>query len=524
MGAAALGLAIACGNDASGGGDDGDGGSSGSAPTGGSAGRGGASSGAAGAAGSSGGSGDTGEAGASGAGGGDSGGTGGTGKSVPLPDGSRERAGVVNLVDAEGAAALAAFLNLEAGDGIADGLRKIVNLFLETYVEQYDFVFLVTESDLDTTASGRFISVTQTAVRGTGVDYDVESAGYKTTGRLRGIVGVNYNDYFGPFGHEMLHARANFLDPALGFGVGLDQNFGVHWGYTGFRGILGGFDASTLRCETPANAVPPNCTAETSGRYRYRVASFGKSGNSGPNDLFSPLELYLLGLIPSSEVPSPITVLEEAADVSGSFDPVTGTVGIEAAGVRSVEMSAIIARHGEVPESTEDERALAAVFVVVSATPASDAALDHVGAWAAIFGNRLDGDDHSFETLTGGRATLDTTLGPRRSVDDPSPAIRVPERCDIRLQDCDADKACFFFESGNACGFAGDGVRDEPCTVTTQCAPGFECSPSLDATRFACEPYCSLDAEAPDACVNTCNAWLLVDEAGVQVGGVCRAP
>jgi hypothetical protein len=469
-------------------------------------------------------SGSSGEGGESGVGGGGMGGTGGTDKGVPLPDGSRERAGVVNIVDAEGAAALAAFLNLEASAGIAEGLSKVTNLFLETYVEQYDFIFLVSDRDLESASAGRFASVTQVALRGTGVDYDFETEGYKTKGRLRGIIGIDYNEYFGPFGHEILHAWANFLDSEFGFGVGLDQNFGVHWGYTGLRGILGGFDAATLRCETPAGAVPPNCTAEANGRYRYRVGSFGKGGNSGPNDVFSPLELYLMGLIPSSEVPSPITVLEEAADVTGSFDSATGTIAVEALGVKSVEMSAIIARHGEVRELPEDERALTAVFIVISATPASDAALDHVGNWAAIVGNRLAGDNVSFEALAGGRATLDTVLGPRRSVGDPPPALRTPKSCDLYSQNCGAEMACYFFESGNACGFAGVGVRDEPCAVHTECAPGFECSASVDGARYACEPYCSLDMQASDACVNTCNAWLLVDDGGVEVGAVCRAP
>lgn len=522
MGGAVLGLAFACGNDSGGDSDGEKGGSSGDGAAAGASGLGGTSSAGTGAtAGTGGGSGEAGE---SAAGSGGASGAGGGNESVPLPDGSRERAGIVNLVDAQAAAALEGFLNVQGSTEIADGLTKVTNLFLETYVERYDFVFLVSDHDLDSTAAGRFASVTQSALRGTGVDYDVESSGYKTNGRLRGIIAVNYNEYFGPFGHEILHAWANFLDPEFGFGVGLDQNFGVHWGYTGFEGILGGFDAETLRCETPTGAVPPGCTAEASGRFRYRVASFGTSGNSGPDDLFSPLELYLMGLIPSSEVPSPILVLEEAAQVSGSFDSATGTVAVEALGVKSVEMSAIIARHGEVRELPEDERAWTAAFVVVSATPASDAALDHVGDWAAIFGNRLAGDDHSFETLSGGRATLDTTLGPRRSVNDPPPEVRTPKRCDLYLQDCDGEKACYFFESGNACGLSGEGVRDEPCTENTECALGFECSPSIDGARYACEPYCSLDAQAPDACVNTCNAWLLVDADDVEVGAVCRAP
>jgi hypothetical protein len=430
----------------------------------------------------------------------------------------------VNLVDAEAATALEGFLNSESSEAIADGITKVTNLFLEHYVEQYDFIFLVTDRELDTMAAGRFSTVTQKAKPGTGGDYDFESEGYKTNGRLLGLIGIEYNDYFGPFGHEMFHNWGVFLDASFGFGVGLEENAGPHWGYTGSRGVLGGFDATTLRCEAPPNASPPDCTAEANGRFRYRVESFGLWGNSARDDVFAPLELYLMGLVPLSEVPSPIPVLLEASQVDDSFDSTTNTVAIEAAGINSVETAALVERHGLVRELTEDERAFTAAFVVVSAMPASDAALDHVGEWAAIFGNRLTSEEHSFEELTSGRATLDTRLGPRRSVDEPPPALRDPFNCDLLLQNCSPGKACYFFDSGNSCGLARDGVRDEPCSTNTECAPGLECSPNGTGERYACEPYCSLDEQAPNACTALCAAWLLTDEDGIDLAGVCRAP
>lgn len=522
--AAALALvsSMGCGTESAGG----KGNNGGSSGEGANAGTGGSSmAGEGGAAGTAGSSGGTGAASGSSSTDGGEAGTSGTGSGmVPLPDGSRERAGVVNIVDAEGAAALASYLNVESSETIATGLAKVTNLFLETYVEQYDFIFLVTDRDLGAASAGRFATVTGTAMLGTGLEYDVEVEGYKTNGRLRGIIGIDFNDYSGPFGHEMLHSWANFLDREFGFGVGLTEDYGVHWGYTGQRGILGGFDAATLECQTPTAAVPPNCTPETNGRYQYRVKSFGKGGNSSAGDVFSPIELYLMGLIPPSEVPSPILVLNEAADVSGSFDANTGTIGIEATGVNPVEMSEIIARHGETRELPRGERAFTAVFVVVSAMPATDEALDHVGDWSAMFGNRLEGDTTSFEALTGGRATLDTTLGPRRTLDEPPPELRIPKGCDLYEQDCDDDKACYFFESGNRCGLAGGAVRDEPCVEHAQCAAGLWCSYNTANTARACEPYCSLDTQAADACVNVCSAWLLVDDDGVEIGAACRAP
>jgi hypothetical protein len=232
-----------------------------------------------------------------------------------------------------------------------------------------------------------------------------------------------------------------------------------------------------------------------------------------------------MGLIPLTELPTPIMVLEEAANVPNSVDQATDTIAVEADGIRSIDTDELAARHGVVRVLPQNERAFTAVFVVVSATPAPDAVLDHVGAWAAIFGNRQASSDlSSFETLTGGRATIDTALGPRRSVDDAPSVLRVPMDCDLLAQGCGAGKACFFFQSGNYCGLAGAGLRDEPCTRHTECAPGLECSPNESGDAYACEPYCNLDTTASDACVNVCSAWLLVDDDGVNQGAACQAP
>ena len=449
---------------------------------------------------------------------------------VSMPANGRERAGVVNLVDAAAAAALEAFLDLRGSqEEIADALAKVTNTFLETYVEQYDFVYLVADHDLDVTAAGRFAPITRAALPGTGLDYDTETEGYKTNGRLRAVIGVNYSDYFGPFGHELLHYWANLLDPDFGFGESLEGNYSSHWAYTGMKGVLGGFDPATLRCETAAGATPLDCMTEANGRYRYRVQPFGKGGNSGPKVTYSPLELYLMGLIPLSEVPSPILVLEEASDVSGSYDETTNTVAVEAKGVRSVRTAELVEKHGLVRELPETERAFTAAFVVVSATPASDAVLDHVGDWAAIFGNRAASSELlSFEALTGGRATLDTELGPRRDAGDPPLRVRIPKSCDLVAQDCGADKACYFYADRTYCGLTSGGVRDEPCRADTDCAPGLACSRSDTGGSSACEPYCSTASEDPDGdsevCSDVCGWWILTNADGLDVGGLCRAP
>jgi hypothetical protein len=343
---------------------------------------------------------------------------------VPLPAESRELDGVVNLVDARATTELESFLiGSDAQPSSQGGLTASLNLFLEHYVEEYDFVYFLTDRPVAANAIGRFESVTQPAMPGIGHDVASTREGYATNGRTRGVIGVQFRPgRYGPMGHEMLHYWANFLDPSFGFGVGLNEDFGAHWGYAGVHGVLGGFDPRTLRCETPSGATPPDCTPGATGRTRFVTGLFGENDN-GVETPCGPLELYLMGLVPVAEVPDEIPVLVDAGSLV--YDTLAETASVEAARVTSVRVSDIVLRHGIVPELPADERAFRAAFVVISSTPATGAVLAEVADYAKWHGNR---ETHtgvlSFEALTGGRATLDTRLGQRRRLTDAAPAPR----------------------------------------------------------------------------------------------------
>jgi hypothetical protein len=124
-----------------------------------------------------------------------------------------------------------------------------------------------------------------------------------------------------------------------------------------------------------------------------------------------------MGLVPLAEAPAEIPVLIDAAEPV--LDGLAKTATIEAAGVNTVPVSDIVARHGLVRELPAEERSFRAVFVVVSAAPAADAVLGEIATWAKWHGNRETNPDAlSFEALTGGRATLDTRLRARRTQSD----------------------------------------------------------------------------------------------------------
>ena len=104
-------------------------------------------------------------------------------------------------------------------------------------------------------------------------------------------------------------------------------------------------------------------------------------------------------------------------DFFGSFALVEGS------GIGAIAVSDIVARHGVRAPAADSDKHFTAAFVVVSDTPEPDAALDQVVAWQQSWGGGMaaTGGDLSFEQATGGRATMTTPIGRRRTSSDPPP-------------------------------------------------------------------------------------------------------
>ena len=426
---------------------------------------------------------------------------------VELPAGSRELDGVVNLVDEDAAAQLEQYILTRQPVFITQrhSLTLSTNLFLESYPEDYDFLFFITDHELTGgSVIAAFEPVTRPALPGGTSEFEIQASGYTTNGRLKGVIGVRYRPLiFPPLAHEMLHYWANDLDPRLGFG---GAGYEAHWGLSSVNGLLGGFDPATLRCETPANAVPPNCTALGSGRTRYVTAAFHGNDNTARSISYAPLELYLMGLIPGSEVPSSFQLFDGGAIDETSYDDVTGSVVVEADGVHDVPFSSIVERHGQVPLLAPDARHWKVAFVVVSAEPAPQEVLEEVAFWAAVFGGRQDKPEWpSFEELALGHATLDTELGARRAVSQPPPAERAPLECDVLQQNCPrAELSCNEYFPP-LCALSGGLGEDQPCDATFACAPGLECMRSAsNQSQFSCKPYCDPQGNAASSCQALC--------------------
>lgn len=437
----------------------------------------------------------------------------GPGELVELPAGSREVDNVVNLVDANAAAELEGWFFDQTPQHVAlrHGLNQSLNLFLEHYTEDYDFVFLVTAAELaDVPVSGEFEAVTSHAEPGGSQPVEIAAPGYKTAGRIKGVTGIPYRaNYYPPFSHETLHFWAQYLDPKFGFGLMRDHDEGAHWGASSVNGQLGGFDPATLHCLTPAGAVPPACTPLASGRIRYVVGAFGAYANGFREAPYSELELYLMGLMPGSSVPKAFSLLTEAEIDQSTYDDVAKTLQVEASGIQTLPFSEIVARHGQRVLLPEVQRHFKAAFVVVSAQPASDDVMKDVARWSAVFGNRVQyANWDSFESDTGKLATMDTRLGPRRAVTNPPPAPREPLKCDVLAQNCPRPElSCYVLADSGYCVLSQGVKHGEPCDSSFSCAPGLDCVASAQAPNdYRCEPYCDIgNAASGSSCSTLCS-------------------
>ena len=130
--------------------------------------------------------------------------------------------------------------------------------------------------------------------------------------------------------------------------------------------------------------------------------------------------------------------------------------------------------------------------MVVSASPATDAALAEIARWAAVFGKReiVDGWE-TFEDKALGRATLDTALGLRRASSEPVAAVRERFICDTVRQNCGRPELGCYWGPPTLCALSKGVKLDQPCDEQFACAPGLDCvRGATNPDAHVCKPYC----------------------------------
>ena len=184
-------------------------------------------------------------------------------------------------------------------DGFSDsGLRTdLVQDIYQRFDDDYDFIILLlNEPSIPENLSyyGRLIGVSN-SIEGIGLSsYDFSSE-YGSSGKLKALIQMTGLEYlkYGPALHELAHQWANFALPTHSVsstGTNLTSFlFGSHWGFTGgnTKGQLGGFEQSSL---------------VDNGQNSYSVGEFGTFANGGNGVPYNDLELYLMGMLPISEV------------------------------------------------------------------------------------------------------------------------------------------------------------------------------------------------------------------------------
>ena len=173
----------------------------------------------------------------------------------------------------------------------------LVQDIYQRFDDDYDFIILLlNEPSIPENLSyyGRLIGVSN-SIGGIGLNSYNFSSEYGSSGKLKALIQMTGLEYlkYGPALHELAHQWANFALPTHSVsstGTNLTSFlFGSHWGFTGgnTKGQLGGFEQRRL---------------VDNGLNSYSVGEFGTFANGGNGVPYNDLELYLMGMLPISEV------------------------------------------------------------------------------------------------------------------------------------------------------------------------------------------------------------------------------
>ena len=229
-------------------------------------------------------------------------------------------------------------------------------------------------------------------VQGIGVGMYSRNREWGSEDALQGTIHLSYSGAFsiGPALHELMHQWGNFIVPT---------GFGSHWGFSSANGQLGGFDIANL-------------VDHGDGRYSVGSNDHAPYGWRAHIKPYSPIELYLAGLIPPEEVPD-LWVAEDVEWLDEYTDD--GDQIFTASKVRTYTIEDIIAEHGErVPDSSQSQKDFraAAILLIDEDHPAVKWQLDkvsgHVSSFSLAGADEFD-DTYNFYEATGGRATI--TMG-----------------------------------------------------------------------------------------------------------------
>ncbi len=284
---------------------------------------------------------------------------------------------------------------------------KLIDITSDVYKifnDDFDFIFFVlNESELPTTIPyyGELISVSN-SISGLGLYSGLfnYSSFYGSDNNLKAVMQLSTKTAikYGPALHELMHTWGNFGIDTEGSYDGVSWfNFVPHWGITGgnTKGQLGGFKQSSLQLNIDSDSN------------KYRVEPFGPFANGGNSVPYSQLELYLMGLIPVTDIePFDVFTGITSFDISNQ-----DFYSFTANSRKTYTPSKIIEELGErIPSFEASQKKFKLLTVVLTPKPLeiSDwAPFEENAEWFSLPAD--DGESYifNFYEATGGRATIE---------------------------------------------------------------------------------------------------------------------
>lgn len=265
----------------------------------------------------------------------------------------------------------------------------------EKFPDVFDFLILNPAADRRGGIRGALLSA-RNEVQGIGRPIFDNAADWGSAGKLKAAFALGLTDS-GPVLHEIGHQWGLFVGQTLG----LQQCSPVHVGVAGTGcGPLGGFDPDTLVDNGDGTFSVAN-----------RCTSVGGAG--ADVSAYNPLNLYLMGLVPPSEVP-PISVPINVDCFSFVQDFVADTFTFAADAITTITIEDLIAEHGpRVPDVAGSQKAFTLGWIVPTNRVLNPTETGWFEYRSAYVGRAEPGDQPfrlSFWEATGGRATLNTNI------------------------------------------------------------------------------------------------------------------
>ena len=306
-----------------------------------------------------------------------------------------------------------------------DDFEPVVETFLAHYEDVFDFLFIIPNlirGEENEFFNGGFYQAVRNEIEGIG--QGIWHNGW-SQGQLQGVIYLSYVDHiwYRMSLHELAHAWANHIIPTNAEG---------HWGFSSANGLLGGFDPATLIDHGEGEYSAHGEVEGTKGIPG--LAPWGWAVNLKP---YSPIELYLAGLIPADEVPDIWVAedgehfLEKRGDGPWWFYTKFDEFGVpifKASKITTWSIERIQAEHGKrIPDVSQSQKEFRAVVILLvdENRPAEQSTLDfmsdqirrltHAGPdvdgftrdYPRLYNFRpSDARLYNFWEATGGRATL----------------------------------------------------------------------------------------------------------------------